>query len=226
LCGTDPSFASRSEAGPEGAGCEQVGIARVRCPQSGITRSVLRGGDMDDTIVTSGAVVDVSLESEAGNDTLTTNSGSDDVRGGAGDDVLDGGRAADVFDGGTWRDTVTYARRAVSQPVEVDLDGTSGDDGGAKEGPKGSAGHGVRQRGERDRRRRPDLLTGNDGPNTLIGRGGADQLSGLAGDETIVANGDGSSGQVTCGAGSLDVLFAAPVDVFPTAGPDACEDVR
>jgi N-acetylglucosamine-6-sulfatase len=228
LSGLDGSWFVADEGAPvvAGAGCEQVGVARVRCPQSGITRSVLRSGDMDDTIVTSGAVIDVSLEGEAGNDRLTTNSGSDDLRGGAGNDVLDGGRAADIFDGGTGRDTVTYARRAVSQPVDVDVDGAAGDDGGAKDGPAGSRDTVSASVENVTGGSGPDLLTGNDGPNALIGGGGADQLSGLAGDDTIVANGDGSSDQVSCGAGSLDVIFADPVDVFPTAGPDACEDVR
>jgi Ca2+-binding RTX toxin-like protein len=169
--------------------------------------------------------VDATADGGAGDDTLTTNGGTDDLLGGAGKDILDGGTAPDIFDGGDAADTVSYARRAAGHPVEVDLDGAVGDDGGAEDGPAGArdsinanvenviGGDGA------------DLITGSAASNTLVGAGGADQLRGLAGNDTIQAKGDGMIDDINCGAGTSDVVFADPIDTFPTTGPDACEVV-
>jgi N-acetylglucosamine-6-sulfatase len=208
-----------------GAGCEQVAVSRVRCPQAAVSRMVIHGGDLPDTMMVRGGI-DVTMEGGTGDDTLTTNSGSDYLRGAAGKDILDGGSHADVFDGGDGLDTVSYARRAADQPQDADLDGAVGDDGGANDGPVGArdsinanvenvtGGDGA------------DVITGSAGPNTLVGGGGADQLWGLAGDDLIQTYGDGSSDGINCGAGVFDVVFPDAVDIFATSGPDACEVVK
>jgi arylsulfatase A-like enzyme len=208
-----------------GAGCEQVGVNRVRCPRAGVSGLALSGDDKNDTIITPDGV-DATVEGEAGDDALTTNSGSDSLRGGDGRDMLDGGAGADILDGGDGLDTVSYAGRAADQSVEVDLDGAVGDDGGAEDGPAGArdwtrasvenviGGDGA------------DLITGSATSNTLIGGGGADQLRGLAGNDTIRANADGSTDDVNCGAGTSDVVFADAIDIVRTTGPDACELVK
>jgi len=147
---------------------------------------VLTGDDKNDVIMGPDGVT-ATVDGEAGDDTLTTNDGSDYLRGGAGRDTLDGGTGSDTFDGGDALDTVSYARRAVDQPVE-DLDGAVGDDAGTKDGPPGArdtinanvenvtGGDGA------------DLITGNAVANVLIGGAGVDRLLGLAGNDTIHGN--------------------------------------
>jgi N-acetylglucosamine-6-sulfatase len=207
-----------------GAGCEQLAVNTVRCPKAGVSRLVDKGNDGNDSIDTPNSI-DASVDGGPGNDILTTESGSDGLHGGDGGDVFVGGPEPDVFDGGEGRDTVSYARRG-AQPVEVDIDGALGDDGGAVDGPVGARdsinanvenviGGGA-----------PDVIIGSDNSNTLTGGGGADQLRGLAGNDTILANGDGSSDEINCGAGLSDVVFADSIDVFETTGPDACEIVK
>ena len=109
----------------------------------------------------------------------------------------------------------------------VDIDGVAGDDGGAID----DDGTGVRDTllttvenvrgGAGD-----DILTGSAVPNTLIGGAGVDELHGLAGDDQMLASGDGFADMVTCGAGAADHVFADPIDSFPANGPDACEIVN
>jgi Ca2+-binding RTX toxin-like protein len=207
-----------------GAGCEQVTVNRVRCPQAAVSRWVLNDGDMNDIITARGAV-DATVDGVAGDDTITTNGGADYLPGGAGKDILDGGTGRDTFDGGDAADTVSYARRTAGQPVQVDLDGAVGDDGGAEDGPAGAR-DSIRANVENvTGGAAADLITGSAISNTLIGGGGADQLNGLAGNDTIRASGDGAADNIKCGLGT-DVVFPDPIDVFPTSGPDACEIVK
>jgi len=185
---------------------------------------VLTGDDKNDVIMGPDGVT-ATVDGEAGDDTLTTNDGSDYLRGGAGRDTLDGGTGSDTFDGGDALDTVSYARRAVDQPVE-DLDGAVGDDAGTKDGPPGArdtinanvenvtGGDGA------------DLITGNAVANVLIGGAGVDRLLGLAGNDTIRVKSDGSGDDANCGPGASDVVWPDAFDFFPTTGPDACETVN
>ena len=206
-----------------GTGCEQLAVNTVRCPPAGVSRLIIDGGDRNDSIVTPN-VIEATVDGGLGNDVLTTHRGTDDLYGGGGGDVLVGGPGPDVFEGGEGRDTVSYAGRG-EQPVQVDIDGALGDDGGEADGPVGArdsidtnvenvTGGGA-----------ADLIIGSDGPNVLIGGGGSDHLSGLAGNDTIRANGDGAADDINCGPGT-DVVFADPIDIFPTTGPDACEIVK
>ena len=68
-----------------------------------------------------------------------------------------------------------------------------------------------------------DSLTGSDDQNRLTGGAGADELHGLGANDTIQAEDGGVVDTITCGAGPTDRLFADPADIFPAAGPDACE---
>jgi Ca2+-binding RTX toxin-like protein len=117
---------------------------------------------------------------------------------------------------------VTYASRAAGSPVEVDLDGAAGDDGGVEDGLPGARDTTTSVEnvtgGEGD-----DLIVGSATSNTFIGGGGADQLRGLRGNDTFRASGDGSTDDINCGAGPSDVVFPDAIDVYPTSGPDACE---
>jgi Ca2+-binding RTX toxin-like protein len=103
---------------------------------------------------------------------------------------------------GDGEDTVTYV--ASAQPVTVTLDGVAND---------GATGENDYVRADvEDVFGSPgdDTLTGNDGPNvivggfegndSLIGGGGHDDLSGRRGDDSIDAD-DGVSDRVVCGDG-------------------------
>jgi N-acetylglucosamine-6-sulfatase len=205
-----------------GAGCEQVRVSTVRCSQASVSRLLVNGGDSDDTIVTPNAV-DASVNGGFGNDSLTSRSGSDRLSGDGGNDLLNGGTGPDVLIGGGGVDTVTYKRRGLDHPVEVDLSVQGAQDGGAEDGPPtardtvvnvenvtGGAG--------------PDLLTGNGAANELVGGGGSDRLFGMDGNDVIRASQDGSVDDVSCGAGS-DVAFADATDTLRVSESDVCESV-
>ena len=82
-----------------GAGCARIVNTTVRCPAAGITRVVLNGGDLDDTLGASAiTTVPVTLNGGAGLDTLTG--------GGLGDSLI-GGTGADRFTGGSGGDTIS-----------------------------------------------------------------------------------------------------------------------
>jgi hypothetical protein len=211
-----------------GAGCEQLTVNRVRCSQAGVTGLTVNGDDLNDKLTTPDGI-DATVDGGAGDDTITTGNGSDSLLGAAGADTFDGGAGPDTFDGGDAKDVVTYFRRTAAQPVEVDLDGDAGDDGGALD----DDGTGVRDTvlmtverakgGAGD-----DALTGDDGTNVLTGGAGDDDLFGLGGNDELRANGDGAAvDEINCGPGGSDLVFPDPSDVFlEPPDPDACEVVR
>ena len=115
----------------------------------------------------------------AGDDTLLGEKGNDRLDGGAGDDSLSGGSGNDVLDGGDGTDTVTYAGSTAAVTVNL-LAGTASGEGNDTlaliENVQGS--------------RFNDVLTGNDGTNSLFGGAGDDHLSGGLGDD-VLDGGDG-----------------------------------
>ena len=167
-------------------------------------QAIVRGGDGNDVLRASGF-----LNGDGGDDTLYGGDGSDSLTGGPGRDILHGAAGGDVLtgdggaggrsigndllDGGLGSDTASYHTRRV--PVRVDL---------SDPGRDGS-------RGERDRLRAiesltggsgADLLIGNsaandldggDGRNRLYGRGGADRLHGGR-DPSLLLGGSGADG--------------------------------
>jgi Ca2+-binding RTX toxin-like protein len=160
-----------------------------------------------------------TLNGGGADDTLLGGDGADQLFGDSDRDTLDGGTGPDTVDGGTGRDVATYTSRTAAQPVTVTVDGVA-DDGGALdsnddnlldsvENVKGGAGD--------------DSITGNGSDNVLTGNAGEDQLHGEAGNDELRANGDGSADNITCGAGSSDVVFRdLGVDTFAAD----CEVVR
>ena len=80
-----------------GAGCTRVLDTRVTCPAAGITRIVVTGGDLDDTLHAGTIAIPVTLGGGGGMDTLT---------GGTAGDSLFGGMGADGFAAGTGDDTI------------------------------------------------------------------------------------------------------------------------
>jgi Ca2+-binding RTX toxin-like protein len=133
-----------------------------------------------------------TLEGRNGNDSLNGGAGNDHLLGENGNDTLNGGVGADVVSGGAGLDVATYATRNVQVTVTI---GSGANDGATAEkdnvlddveGVVGGSG--------------PDLLTGEDGANTLSGGAGADHLNGLGGDDTL----NGGTGADTLAGGSGD----------------------
>ena len=157
---------------------------------------------------------DVTLNGEAGNDTLWAGagddvldggSGDDNLFGGAGDDVLSGGTGSNTLDGGDGIDTADYS--AVGVAMDIDLrddealsigDSSVSDDLSNIENVvgtslddtiRGDSGANTLWGGDGDDTLKggsgADILYGGDGDDTLKGGSGADILYGGAGDDTL-----------------------------------------
>ncbi|GGN34354.1 Ca2+-binding RTX toxin-like protein [Actinoplanes campanulatus] len=157
----------------------------------------LSGGSANDTLIGSaGANVlrggggNDRLYGQGGDDALFGESGHDVLNGGAGNDTLTGDDSVhhdteklygDVLVGGTGVDLANY--HGYWEPVTVDLDGRSGDDG--VKGEHDSVGADVENLtggyGS-------DTLTGNAANNVIIGGDdSADTIQGGAGDDRLIA---------------------------------------
>jgi hypothetical protein len=204
------------DAGPS---CVQARVNRVRCPKATV-RSLRVDLSAGSDRIRTPAGLHATIEAGAGDDRATTADEADALRGGPGNDQLDGGTGPDELDGGAERDTVLYGARAAGEPVEVSLDGVANDggavDGGARDNVRSNVENVVGGAGA-------DTLTGSAVRNALTGGRGADGLNGLGGDDTIRANGDGSTDTISCGTGR-DQAFADPADLFIDRG--ACERVN
>lgn len=112
--GTNPAVQSGSRIVP-GAGCVRVNSNVVRCSTVGITRIVLNGGDLNDTLNASTIPIRVTLD------------------GGAGDDLLIGGPAGDTLIGGLGRDRFRAGAGndgILARNDDVDLEFTCGENAG------------------------------------------------------------------------------------------------
>jgi Ca2+-binding RTX toxin-like protein len=141
-------------------GCFSVGSNTATCPTSGVTRIVFNLNDQNDSADASSITIAVTLNGQAGNDTLTAGSGSDTIdggtendtmtgnggndtfasslgtdtaTGGAGDDLFSMGSSADgadAFTGGAGIDTADYSLRSANLTITV---GAGANDGAAGE---------------------------------------------------------------------------------------------
>ncbi|GGN74142.1 hypothetical protein GCM10010112_43960 [Actinoplanes lobatus] len=161
----------------------------------------LKGGSGNDTLI--GTAGKNWLMGNGGNDRIYGRGGDDWLRGGTGNDLLNGGAGndqlrgdgevgyatekpySDVLIGGPGVDEADYYNYS-TQPIAVDLDGQSGDDG--RKGEHDSVGADVENltggRGS-------DILIGNAANNVISGGwGGVDTIQGGAGDDQLIANTD------------------------------------
>ena len=123
-----------------------------------------------------GSGLDDELTGDFGNNRLWGGNGDDLLAGGAGTDFLRGGLGSDVLDGGLGNDWAEYA--SSNAAVTVDLLNNVATGGEAQgdsfidiEFVQGS--------------RFDDVLTGDDGANTLVGAAGADELFGEGGTDNL-----------------------------------------
>lgn len=129
---------------------------------------------------------------------LVGDSGKDEIRGRGGNDSLEGGRADDRLFGGAGVDTVIFdAGRA---GVEATMTAATGEGADALDGVENLTGT-----------RFGDRLTGDAGPNVLLGNSGFDRLFGGAGDDAL--NGDLDGAEADAGDG-----VDACTDTDPSAG--------
>jgi hypothetical protein len=180
------------------------------------TTASLIGGPGNDKVF--GGVGGETLDGGAGDDELEGRGGPDTVRGGEGNDTLQADyfeeQSTDVIDGGPGIDqmsnnwVVSYGK--VQPPITASIDGVANDGRpgendnltgveklyfNAEVNITGSDG--------------PDELTvfNNDGPSTLVGRGGDDRISGFDLDDTI----DGGAGDDTIEGGyGHDTIVGGP----------------
>lgn len=118
---------------------------------------------------------DVMIGDAADNSFTFLNEGSDTVAAGAGDDLVDGGDGADDLDGGTGVDVL--GNLDASAGMTIDLSTLTDSQGDTLAGFEDLIGTFFR-----------DVITGDDGPNTVQGFDGNDQLFGLSGDDVLIGD--------------------------------------
>jgi hypothetical protein len=228
-----------------GTGCVQADNRRASCPLNpgSAVRVELRaslGGNFTDEYDGSRLPLPQTVDGGVGIDDIVTGNADDQVTGGdnvdfidtgpgvdrlqgeSGPDFLTGGPGADTIDGGSKNDRARY--REAAAPVTVDLRAHSGS-------VFGEAGQDVLVSVEDvEGGARADTLTGDSGPNELVGAGsgvlpnsgppvsgsGPDTLTGLGGNDTIDAKRNRVRDTVSCGEGTdsaaLDLADVTPAD--------------
>jgi Ca2+-binding RTX toxin-like protein len=199
---------------------------------------VYRGGPSQDYMGTAPDPGSDQLNGGAGGDNLRERAGSDVVRGGAGDDEMisipEGPVAEDELRGGSGEDFYfRYCGRC-----QISLDGTANDGAlngkesdfvaaelfeTARDVPRGNPGPYERLGDGADRLigdRHDNYISGWEGPDLIVGRGGHDEMLGGPGDDVLKAA-DGQADRVRCGPGD-DIAVLDRKDT----GLGNCEDVR
>ena len=196
-----------------GAGCTTVDPATVTC--AGVTRLEVEVRDEND-LATNDTGLPSVMSAQNGDDNLTGGSGLDVLRGDNGNDVLDGRGGDDTLIGdgattigddhligGDGIDRVSYGAASL---VRVDLSAPGAQDTGdgvdtisGVENVNGTGGN--------------DMLIGNDVPNTILGKGGDDEIRVRS----------GGADAVNCGSG-FDLVVLDRSDTL--LDPHACEEVN
>lgn len=129
----------------------------------------------------------ITVNGDAGDDTLTSASSTVAFNGGSGADTLISGAAGDIFDGGDGNDTVDYSSYGSAVTVSLATGiGAGGDQLLNVERVIGST--------------LADHLTGSDNADTLDGRAGNDVLDGGSGTDILI--GGAGADRLTGGAGN------------------------
>ncbi len=134
------------------------------------------------------------LLGDDGDNVLSGRGSQDSLHGRDGDDILEGGAGPDLLDGGEGADWAVYAASGArgAGRVYVDLLVRTGG-GNDATGDRLVSIENVRGTGF------ADTLLGSEGDNVLDGNGGADQIAGYGGEDTIIvderARTDGGTGE-------------------------------
>jgi Ca2+-binding RTX toxin-like protein len=154
--------------------------------QVGFLSISVNGGNDDDTITATGALlgrVRLSLNGDAGNDTISGSAEGDTIQGGDGDDMISGDDGDDTLQGGSGNDSLSGGNGNDLIEGEAGDDTAMGDAG--DDSLLGSFGD--------------DVLVGGDGNDTARGGFGSDALNGMAGNDSLF--GDGDSDRIAGGSG-------------------------
>jgi len=193
--------------------------AHVQCDGTGIANLGVNAslGNGNDTVLLMPAAPGftywaVSLQGEAGADTLESRGPAASFYGGTGSDHVVPGPGKDEIDGGDDADVVDYGSRKAAVTVNLGTDqrinGAAGEQDKITHVENVVAGAG------------PDKLTGSDGANQILGGKGVDTISAKGGNDTIEAR-DGVKDTIACGTGS-DTVSADFADVVSAD----CETVK
>jgi uncharacterized delta-60 repeat protein len=154
----------------------------------------INGGAGADTLLGGGGVD--TINGNDGSDKLNGGPGSDQIDGGAQSDILIGGTDDDSMNGGDGVDTVTYSDATAPITASLESGTSTGQGSDTLTSLEVIAGSGF-----------DDILTGNDGPNTIRGGSGNDDVFGRAGADRLL----GASGNDDLfGEAGDDYLFGQP----------------
>jgi Ca2+-binding RTX toxin-like protein len=216
------------------------GADKLAAPGLGETTSlVLLGGEGNDEL-TGGELSDDTLVDGPGNDILHGGGGDDALVSGAGKDELLGEAGNDLLietalcegdqlNGGEGRDNASWAKLgALPSGLGVDADLEAGQAGEIGPGGEVACPGGTPDElvNIEDLEGSPysDILTGDAGPNQLLGHTGEDSYFAGAGEDSILANSESRDAVIDCGADFDTAIIDLPAIGDPT--PIECEQVN
>jgi RTX calcium-binding nonapeptide repeat (4 copies) len=199
--GSDTIRAQRPPAGtaPTGQWGANLGSGNDTYEGSDGQDIQIAGESGNDTIKTFGGN-DVAVTGGDGNDTIDTGAGNDSINAGGGDDVMfaggddEVGDVGDTYAGGPGFDVLDWSERtsAVIVILVGEGGGASGEDDQVVGVEKMLGGNGndsflgySSEGGQGD-----DVLTGDNGNNTIKGGPGSDVIRGFGGNDQLIANDD------------------------------------
>lgn len=137
----------------------------------------IRGTDGNDKLF--GTAKRDVIHGGLGNDAIYGSGGDDVICGGDGDDQIAGQAGNDLLDGGNGNDRVTFASAPAAVIVDLFAKSASGEGSDTVVNMENITGT-----------RFDDQLTGNDGPNNIVGLAGIDAFWGLKGNDVLIGNED------------------------------------
>jgi Ca2+-binding RTX toxin-like protein len=199
------------------------------------TSPILLGGEEADTLTgaaTEDAVIDGAgadtAEAGGGDDAVPNNPGEDDLFAGPGDDLFISNAVCegDALDGGEGTDNANWANfgSAVALDLGAGKAGLAGS-GGAPACPSGQP-TALAHLEDLEGSSLGDVLTGDSGPNQLLGRPGADAYHAAAGSDSILANSGDSDAVIDCGEGFDTAQIDIPTGEYTDPAPLACEAIH
>jgi Ca2+-binding RTX toxin-like protein len=168
-------------------GCWNVDANQAACPAAGTTEVVVIAGDQRDVVVSTLAVVGVTLVGGDGNDVLTGGAANDTLEGNQGNDTLTGGAGNDTLTAGEGNDTVFAGAGNDNVEGQAGIDQIFGGGGN-------------------------DVLEGQGNQDVIFAGPGADIVSGGAGPDTLNARDGVNGNDFVDGGPGADACDADPGD--------------